>query len=134
MHFLLGMGRTLASHACVVERRLEIEDLPLRTGYVEAVVTGPSFQGRGIGSSVMKAVNGFIDANYELGALSTGAHGFYSRLGWEAWTGPSYISTNRGRIRTADADGSIMIFRTSTTPPLDPAAPITAAWRPGELW
>ncbi len=134
VHFLLTAGSTLAAHACVVERLLQIGDVTLKTGYVEAVATAARLQGRGFGSATMRAVSEFICERYELGALSTDSHGFYARLGWETWEGPSFIRTRGGPVRTADADGSIMILRTPATPPLQPGSRVTAEWRPGELW
>jgi aminoglycoside 2'-N-acetyltransferase I len=68
--------------------------------------------------------------------LATGSPAFYTRLGWETWRGPTFIRRPDGDLlRTADDDGGILILRTRTTPDhLDLAAPLSAEWRPGELW
>ena len=70
---------------------------PLRTAYVEAVATAPSFQRRGYASAVMRRIAAEI-AGYELGALSKGSHSFYERLGWERWRGPLAIRTDEGLL------------------------------------
>ncbi|MDQ6682473.1 MAG: GNAT family N-acetyltransferase, partial [Chloroflexota bacterium] len=79
-HFLLEVGDEIVTHATVVERTLEIDGRPLRTGYVEAVATAPNRQGAGFGSSVMAEVTADIRDRFELGALGTGRHRFYERL------------------------------------------------------
>lgn len=134
LHFLGVAGDRLLAHASVVERELRIGGTPLRTGYVEAVATTPEQQRRGIGSAVMRAVNEHVDATYQLGALGTGSHPFYERLGWETWRGPSSVRIPGGERPTPDEDGYIMVRRTPRTPALDPKAPISCEWRPGDVW
>jgi aminoglycoside 2'-N-acetyltransferase I len=83
----------------------------------------------------MRAVNGHLaDAGYELGALGTGSQGFYERLGWFVWRGPSSVRRAGGEQPTPEEDGYIMALRTPATPPLDPEAPISCDWRPGDVW
>lgn len=57
VHVLLESDDGILSHAAVVERTLEIDGQPLRTGYVEAVATRVGQHGRGHGSAVMREVN-----------------------------------------------------------------------------
>jgi aminoglycoside 2'-N-acetyltransferase I len=126
-------GRIL-SHASVVPRVLQTGGRALRTGYVEAVATWPGHQRRGLASEVMRATGDVVDG-YELGALDTGIPGFYERMGWERWMGPTAVRTERGVIRTPEEDGLVMIRRTPSTPKdLDLQAPITCEWRPGDVW
>lgn len=134
MHFLLDDDGAIAAHASVVERELHVAGRPLRTGYVEAVATTPAAQGRGLGTIVMRDMTGYVRDEYELGALGTGVHRFYERLGWETWRGPSAVRTVEGLVRTPDDDGYIMVLRTRTSPPLDPVTPISCEWRPGDVW
>ena len=134
MHFLLDDDGALAAHASVVERELHVAGRPVRTGYVEAVATTPAAQGRGLGTIVMRDVTAYVRAEYELGALGTGVHRFYERLGWETWRGPSAVRTVEGLVRTPEDDGYIMVLRTGTSPPLDPVTPISCEWRPGDVW
>jgi aminoglycoside 2'-N-acetyltransferase I len=134
MHVVLDVDGTIVAHGSVVERTLEVDHRPIRAGYVEAVATAPGHQGRGHGTMVMRAIGDEIRARFELGALGTGSHGFYERLGWETWAGPSSVRTPDGERRTRDEDGFIMILRTPSTPPIDPGAPISCEWRPGDVW
>jgi aminoglycoside 2'-N-acetyltransferase I len=134
MHFVLEVDGEIVTHASVVERELHVDGRPLRTGYVEAVATAPDRQGRGFGSSVMQDVTAFIRERFELGALGTGSHGFYERLGWLTWTGPTSVRTADGPRRTPDEDGYVMVLPTPASPPLDLTAPISCEWRPGDVW
>jgi aminoglycoside 2'-N-acetyltransferase I len=107
---------------------------PLTTGYVEAVATAPFRQGAGFGSIVMAEVTSYIKERFELGALGTGRDQFYQRLGWQTWTGPSFVRAEEGERRTPDDDGFILVLLTPSTPALDLTAPISCEWRPGDVW
>ena len=133
-HFLLEEAGVVLAYASVVTRELEVDGRPLRVGYVEAVATRPDVQGRGHGSSIVRAVDEHIRSTYELGALSTGLPDFYRRLGWELWLGSTAVRTERGLVPTPEDDGGIMVLSTPTTPALDPRAPISCEWRPGDVW
>jgi aminoglycoside 2'-N-acetyltransferase I len=133
-HFVLEVEGSIVSHASVVERELRIADRPLRTGYVEAVGTAPERQRQGLGSVVMHEATAYIREAFELGALATGEHGFYERLGWRTWQGPTFVRTPSGPRPTPDGDGFIMILLTETSPPIDLRAPISCDWRPGDVW
>ncbi len=126
----------IVAHAAIVDRLLYPGDGVLRAGYVEAVAVWPDRQRHGLGTRVMEVINGMIDERYELGALGTGSHDFYARLGWVTWQGPTWIRQPDGRRdRSPDEDGGIMVRRTPTTPPgLDPSLPMAVDWRPGEVW
>ena len=134
VHFLLLADDAIASHASVIERELHVAGIPVRTGYVEAVATAPPLQGRGYGSAVMREVNAHVAAYFELGALGTGSQGFYERLGWKIWRGPTYVRTPTGDQRTPDEDGYILVLRTPATRPFDLSSPISCEWRPGDVW
>lgn len=134
VHFVLDLNGDVIAHASVVERELHIDGHPLRTGYVEAVATAPDRQGAGFGSLVMADVTAYIRDRFELGALGTGRHRFYERLGWLTWTGPSFVRTADGPRRTPDEDGHILVFPTPSSPPIDLAAPISCDWRSGDVW
>jgi aminoglycoside 2'-N-acetyltransferase I len=134
VHFVLELDGEIVAHAAVVERRLFLGSLPVRTGYVEAVATSPDRQGLGLGSIVMTDVTEYVRDAFELGALGTGRHSFYGRLGWRIWAGPSAVRTPAGVQPTPDDDGSIMVLETPTSPPLDFSAPISCEERPGDVW
>jgi aminoglycoside 2'-N-acetyltransferase I len=77
-----------------------------------------------------------IQEGYELGALSdgTGIPGFYQRLGWETWQGPTWVAGPDGPVRTAEEDGSVLVLRTPVTGTLDLTGSIVCDWRPGDVW
>ena len=133
-HFVVDIGGEIVGHASVVERDLHVGDRPLRTGYVEAVAVAPDRQGSGFGSLLLDRVTTFIRDRFELGALGTGRHHFYERLGWRTWTGPTFVRTPQGTHRTHDEDGYVMVLATSSSPPLDLTARISCEWRQGDVW
>jgi aminoglycoside 2'-N-acetyltransferase I len=134
VHFVLDADAAMCAHASVVERSLHVADRALRTGYVEAVATAPAYQGLGYGTRVMRAVGVYIAEHFDIGALGTGRHGFYERLNWRTWRGPSSVRTARGERRTRDEDGYIMVLTTNTTRDIDLTLPISCEWRPGDVW
>jgi aminoglycoside 2'-N-acetyltransferase I len=133
-HFVLDLDGQILGHASVVERVLEIGGRPLRTGYVEAVATDPATQGRGHGSVVMAAATEHIRSAFELGALGTGRHAFYERLGWMTWRGQAFVRTPDGPQRARDDEGYILVLRTPASPVFDLDEPISCDWRPGDAW
>lgn len=125
----------IVAHGSVVERELHVAGRSLRTGYLEGVAVVPERQGRGLGTLVVRALNGEVRARFELGALDTGTFAFYERLEWERWRGPTWVRTAEGEVRTPDEDGFVMILRTPGTPEdLDLDEPISCEWRPGDVW
>jgi aminoglycoside 2'-N-acetyltransferase I len=124
----------IVAHGSVVERTLVAGHRRLRSGYVEGVATDRAHRGRGLGSVVMGKVAEIIHARFELGAMSTGVQGFYERLGWERWRGPTYAATPSGRVRTEEEDDGILVLRTATTRDLDLVASLTCDWRQGDVW
>lgn len=134
IHVLLELDDRIVAHASVVERELQVAGQPFRTGYVEAVATEPSRQGSGLGTRLMTEVDAHIRTTFALGALGTGSHHFYERLGWQTWKGPSSVRTDEGTEPTPDDDGYILILTTPATPALDLGDPISCEWRPGDVW
>ncbi len=134
VHFVLDLDGEVVAHASVVERQLEIDGRTIRTGYVEAVAVTAHRQREGLGSIVMADVSAWIAERFDLGALGTGRHRFYERLGWQTWRGPSSVRSPDGEQRTTDDDGFILVLRTRTSPPFDLDAPIRCEWRPGDVW
>jgi aminoglycoside 2'-N-acetyltransferase I len=135
-HFVVAdAAGEIVSHASVVPRQLETGGRRLATGYVEAVATRSTQRRRGLGSAVMRAANAHIDERYELGALGTGQASFYTALGWRPWRGPLAVRADDGEIPTPDEEGFVWYRVTSRTPPdLNPDAPLTCEWRPGDVW
>jgi aminoglycoside 2'-N-acetyltransferase I len=133
-HVVLELDREIVAHASVVERQLHVDHRPLATGYVEAVAVAPRHQHLGLGSQLMREVSSRILDRFELGALGTGRQGFYERLGWLTWQGPSSVRVAEGMRRTPDDDGYIMVLPTRRSPPLDVTLPISCEWRSGDVW
>jgi aminoglycoside 2'-N-acetyltransferase I len=133
-HFLLRDAGRIVAHASVVDRDIRIGGAPVRTAYVEAVATLPEMQGRGFGTAVMREVGDLVAADYQLGALGTGSHHFYERLGWKTWRGPAFVRTAAGEERTPDDEGYILVLFTPQSPPVELTESISCEWRPGDVW
>ena len=106
----------MVAHGAVVPRTLVTGGRARRTGYVEGVATRGDRRGLGLATLVMPELGLVVEAGgYELGALSdgTGIPGFYQRLGWETWQGPTWVAgpegpradRRGGRQRAGAADG-----------------------------
>ncbi len=134
LHFVIDIHGEVVAHAAVVERELHVDGRRLRTGYVEAVATAVKHRGMGLGTMVMREVGYYIQEHFELGALGTGRHGFYQRLGWLTWQGPSSVRSDTGMRPTPEEDGYILVLQTPSSPPLDVTAPISCQWRSGDVW
>jgi aminoglycoside 2'-N-acetyltransferase I len=124
----------VVAHAAVVPRVLEIDDKQLQVGYVEAVAVAPPKQGQAIGTLIMDDVAGFIRTSYVMGGLSTSRHGFYERLGWERWQGPTFVRHANETIRSADEDDGVMVLRFGSSKAVDLTAPISCEARSGDDW
>jgi aminoglycoside 2'-N-acetyltransferase I len=147
-HVWLEGADGIVSHGAVVPRRLVCDGRALHVGYVEAVATVATRRLQGHGTTVMRAIGDLVQAEYELGVLSTGSHAFYAALGWERWRGESWVAAPGGRgrtsdggalgpdghVRTPDDDDGLMVLRTPRSPRLDLAGPIVADWRAGDVW
>jgi aminoglycoside 2'-N-acetyltransferase I len=82
----------------------------------------------------MRDVTSYIQERFELGALGTGSHHFYERLGWLRWRGPTSVRTGTGTRRTPGEDGYILVLPTPSSPSLDLTVAISCEWRPGDVW
>lgn len=133
-HALIGPDDAVVAHAAVVERRIVVGTRACRAGYVEAVAVAPALQRRGLGTRVMQAIGEIIQARFDIGVLSTGEWGFYAPLGWERWSGPTYVRTAHGDERTPDDDDGVMVLRCIGSREVDLAASITCDARDGDSW
>lgn len=133
MHLLGRVDGRLVSHLMLVSRALQPDGHPpLRTGYVELVATHPTVQGRGYASTLLRALPAQM-REFELGGLSPSDSAFYARLGWERWTGPLTVRTERGLESTPDEE--LMVLRLPHSPPtLELSRRISIEWRQGEIW
>ncbi|MGH9190112.1 MAG: GNAT family N-acetyltransferase, partial [Acidimicrobiales bacterium] len=94
----------------------------------------PTRQRQGVGAKVVRRAGQILRAEFELGALSTGSHAFYERLGWERWQGPTFVRHGSEAIRTSDEDDGIMVLRYGSTAELNLTQPISCEYRPGDDW
>lgn len=132
-HALVRASGAVVAHGAVVPRGLWIGGVERLVGYVEAVATEPGEQGRGHGTSVMRALADEIRARHDIGVLSTGEWGFYERLGWQRWRGPTSVRLGNGDVvRTPEEDDGIMVLDAGGGLDLD--ATITCAERAGDDW
>ncbi len=133
-HVLVTEDGAVLAHAAVVRRELHVDGRPFLTGYVEAVGTAPDRQRQGLGSLAMVEAGRVLREQHELGALSTGSPGFYVRLGWERWRGPTYVRRGDDLVRTAEEDAGIMVLRVGPSAGVDLAAPLSCEARAGDDW
>ena len=133
-HVVAGEDGTIVAHASLVPRWIEIDGRVFDTGYVEAVATEPARQGLGLGTAVMELIRELIETHHGLGALSTGEHHFYERLGWERWRGPTYVRDGDQMTRTIDEDDGIMVLRFGPSVDVDLRSPISCERRAGDAW
>jgi aminoglycoside 2'-N-acetyltransferase I len=134
IHALTWEGVDLIGHASVVQRRLIHAGRALRAGYVEGVAVRADRRERGLGGSMMTALEGVIRRAYDLGALGAtdeAAH-FYAGRGWQLWRGPTSALTPSGVRRTADDDGAVFVFPLSI--PLSLDDDLICDWRDGDTW
>jgi aminoglycoside 2'-N-acetyltransferase I len=134
VHVVAELDGRIAAHGSVVPREIRFGGRALRAGYVESVATDPVLQRKGIGTAMMREVATVIAEGYEIGVLGTGEHGFYERLGWRTWRGPSSVRTSDGDRSTSVDDGFLMVLAVPATPPLDFDSSINCDWRPGDVW
>jgi aminoglycoside 2'-N-acetyltransferase I len=133
-HVVITDGGGVVSHAAVVPRVLEVAHRPVHAGYVEGVATVPARQREGLGSMVMAELSELLRREFEMGALSTGRHGFYQRLGWERWRGPTFARHGSETIRTEDEDEGVMVLRFGPSKGVDVTAPLSCDGRRGDDW
>jgi aminoglycoside 2'-N-acetyltransferase I len=133
-HVVMVEDDVVISHAAVVTRVLVAGTQPLRTGYVEGVATAKSKMGQGFGSHAMAIVTEIVRRDYEFGALGTGRHSFYERLGWERWQGPTFVQDGDELLRTEEDDNGIMVLRFGPSEEIDLAARLVCRSRSGDDW
>jgi len=131
-HLVGWQDGRVVSHLMWVSRELQPAGMaPLRTAYVELVATAPEAQRRGYATRLLQEFAALAEG-FDLAALSPATENLYARQGWRFWRGPLSIRTDAGLVQTPDEQ--IMILRLPRTPPLDDTAPLSAEWRPGEVW
>jgi aminoglycoside 2'-N-acetyltransferase I len=133
-HVLGYVGEALVSHALWVSRMLQVGDGPaLKAAYVELVATRKPDRRRGFASRVMRRLAQEIPDTYDVAALCPADPEFYVPLGWRLWRGPLSIRLPTGELQ-ATPDERVMVLELPGRRSLDLDAPLSAEWRPGELW
>jgi len=133
-HFLAYHHDVLVSHAVVTTRWLQTKaESLLKTAYIDAVATLPSYQGQGYGSALMRKLAGDIDREYAIACLETDRETFYERLGWQTWRGSLAGRSENGLIPTPE-QGGIMVLQLSQTPTLDLDSMLTIESQGGRIW
>jgi aminoglycoside 2'-N-acetyltransferase I len=134
VHALVREGEDLVGHASVVQRRLVHQGRALRTGCVEGVAVRADRRGRGIGGSMMTALEGVIRRAYDVGVLGAtdDAADFYAARGWRLWQGPTYAMTPSGVVRTPEDDDDVFVL--PVVIPLTLHGDIICDWRDGDVW
>lgn len=133
-HVLVTLDGALVAHASAVPRAMDIGERSLRSGYVEAMATTPNVQGAGHGAHAMYTLMQVLRREFDIGLLSTSRHGFYERLGWERWQGPTFVFRDGRRVRTEDEDDGIMALRFGVSADVSLADPIACLSRTGDDW
>jgi aminoglycoside 2'-N-acetyltransferase I len=133
-HVLVRRAGVIVAHAAVVPRELVAGGAPFNTGYLEAVATDPRYQRTGLGSLAMREVTTVLHREFDLGALSTGAHRFYEQLGWERWRGSTYVRGDGADVRTPDEDEGVMVLRFGPSAALDLTVALSCEPREGDDW
>lgn len=133
-HVLVEERDAFVAHAAVIERTLELDGTPLRTGFVEAVATLPERQGAGHASEAMRAVNELVDGGFELGALDTDIPAFYERLGWVLWPGRTGVREPDGVRLTPEEDGNVLVRLPGRSLDAGRDSLLVCDWRPGDPW
>jgi aminoglycoside 2'-N-acetyltransferase I len=133
-HFLAYRDEHLVSHALVTTRWLQPAGQPvLKTAYVDAVATSPTYQGQGCGSALLRRLASEIERVYVIACLETERPAFYTRLGWEIWCGPLAGRSEQGLIPTPEQRG-IMVLRLPQTPALNLDQELTIECQTGRIW
>lgn len=133
-HVLALDGEVIVAHAAVVARELHVAGRPFPVGYVEGVATARTRAREGLGSAVMVEATALVRRDFAMGALSTAVHGFYERIGWERWRGPTFVRAGSELFRTEDEDDGVMVLRIGPSAGVDLGAAIVCEARPGDDW
>jgi len=131
VHALVYEAGQLVAHAGYVTRTLYLPGREITSAYVEYVAAEPRL--RGYGSAVMRALQAEIEGRgFLLSALGTGSSGFYERLGWRLWRGPTAYRAADGNV-VPTPNEKPMVLDLGANVNLDD--PIECDWRPvGDIW
>jgi aminoglycoside 2'-N-acetyltransferase I len=125
-HLTVERDGELLAHACIAWVPVDVAGERVLAGYVEDVATRADVRGRGLATALMRAARPLIEDGAALGLLATGSLGFYERLGWVRWRGPTAVVEADGSVTpTPEEDEWIMALLLPNTPPsVRPGLPI----------
>lgn len=134
LHVLAYFQNLLVSHAVITTRWLQIGNEPLlKTAYIDALATDPSFQRSRFGSAVMRHVVSLCQDEFEIACLETEQVKFFERLGWEEWRGPLAGRNEHDLVSTPSQTG-VMILRLKHTPSLNLYSLLTIECQKERIW
>ena len=111
----------LVSHVGMLVRDIFQDSAPKRIGGIGAVATHPASQGRGFASAAMRAATERFDTDfgvsYALLFCRSDLIPFYSRLGWQPFTGTVFVEQPDGKMEFTANDA--MVLDVKEQAPLD---------------
>ena len=131
-HLIAVLHDQIAGHLSIVDRLGAIDGDDQVFSYIEAVAVRPDLQGLYVGTMLVAAVNVSIAASGRTALLASRLTGFYARLGWRVWSGPSYAKHGNGLLLPAAPRGEIMVFDPGGI--VDIHAGISIEHREGDVW
>ncbi|MFC8671086.1 GNAT family N-acetyltransferase [Streptomyces griseorubiginosus] len=133
IHYLLRYGDKLVAHGALVPRYLRQGDMELRGVYGESMATLSDWRNLGFGTAIVALATAEIRRNYDIGVFAGSRYGFYRRLGWDKWRGPTFVETARG-IELKGPDRGAVMFWLPDHSIVDPDADLTTISRSGDDW
>lgn len=135
VHVLAVKNGALIGHASAIPRSIRFGEGDWQTiAYVEAVAVYPEFQGKGIGTEVLRTLHEEMAQIWSVAMLSTGrATSFYESLGWRRWEGTSYTVTKDGTVPDGE-HGGLMVISLVNDFRVDVHQTVTCEDRPGDAW
>lgn len=132
IHFVTFRDDRLVAHASVVSRFVNLDDLRLEVGYVEAMAVHREWRGRGLGAELLAGLTAFCRQSYRASMLSTDIHAFYEKHGWLRLGAESFVETESGLVRTEDDDEGLMLLTDGVN--LAKARRAVCDFRSGDVW
>lgn len=133
MRFFGHLEDRLIAHGAVVPRKMHIDGKSVDVGYVEAIAVEPKHWRNGYGSLLLTEITSFCKSEFPLSMLSTDEKDFYSKSGWRAFQGMSYVLQDGKEVRTEDEDDGLM-FILGNEPGLKEPCRAVCNSRSGDAW
>ena len=137
LHAMAWSDGKLVGHGSVVQRQMIHsaggQSRVVRVGYIEGVAVRADWRRRGVGGTIMSALEDVIRGGYDFGGLSASDEGMrlYETHGWQRWQGRTFALTPDGVQRTEEEDEGIFVLPVG---PVDLTGDLTCDWRDGDVW